>query len=254
MVLGRLEALFYLSKLLSAFTQPFTWVAVLFLLALWWQSCRPVAARRALVAALASGLLVGWLPLPDTLLRYLENWHTAPEAVAAGQLQSYTGLVVLGGGIERMPLWLGRDPVIRDNSAERMKVPVTLVRRHVHLRLLFTGGDGELWSQGVPPERMLFERAARTTYENAILSAAMPDVNKTQPWLLVTSAWHMPRALATFRAAGWNVTPYPVDYRTGSHTPWTEYSLGRGVLRWQTLLHEVVGLAAYAMAGRAAVF
>jgi uncharacterized SAM-binding protein YcdF (DUF218 family) len=47
-------------------------------------------------------------------------------------------------------------------------------------------------------------------------------MSKTRPWLLVTSAWHMPRALATFCAAGWNVTPYPVDYRTGIRTPWTE--------------------------------
>ncbi|MBK5205827.1 MAG: YdcF family protein, partial [Polaromonas sp.] len=67
-------------------------------------------------------------------------------------------------------------------------------------------------------------------------------------------ARHMPRALTIFQAAGWNVTPYPVDYRSGSHTPWTEYSLARGALRWQLVLHEWVGLAAYAVAGRAAVF
>jgi hypothetical protein len=58
-------------------------------------------------------------------------------------------------------------------------------------------------------------------------------------------------ALAAFRAACSNVTPYPVDYRTGTHTPWTEYSLANILGRWQTALHEWVGLLAYRVAGRA---
>jgi hypothetical protein len=49
-----------------------------------------------------------------------------------------------------------------------------------------------------------------------------------------------------FRAAGWNVAPYPVDYLTGSYTRWTEYSLVNGAFRWQTALHEYVGGVAYA--------
>jgi uncharacterized SAM-binding protein YcdF (DUF218 family) len=56
----------------------------------------------------------------------------------------------------------------------------------------------------------------RITSENTVLAAAMPGVDKSRPWLLVTSAWHMPRALATFRAGGWSVTPYPVDYHHGA--------------------------------------
>jgi uncharacterized SAM-binding protein YcdF (DUF218 family) len=79
----------------------------------------------------------------------------------------------------------------------------------------------------------------------------MAGVEPTQPWLLVTSAWHMPRALATFRKAGWIVTPYPVDFRTGTETPWTEYSLANGAKKWQLALHEWVGLLAYRLAGRA---
>jgi hypothetical protein len=64
-------------------------------------------------------------------------------------------------------------------------------------------------------------------------------------------AWHMPRALATFRAAGWNVTPYPADFRTGTITPWTEYSLVDSLLRWQPALREWARLVAYRVAGRA---
>ena len=98
---------------------------------------------------------------------------------------------------------------------------------------------------------MLFESKSRTTYENAVLSAALPSVNPTLPWLLVTSASHMPRAMATFRQAGWNVTAYPVDYRTGAHTPWGQYSLAKGAQKWHLVLHELAGLLAYRLAGRA---
>ncbi|MBK5206033.1 MAG: YdcF family protein [Polaromonas sp.] len=204
-----------------------------------------------MLAALSLTALVGWLPLPDAVLRQLENRHPLPAAVAAGQLQPDTGVVVLGG------------------SLERMKASVTLLRQHPHLRLLFTGGDGKWWASGpteadeaeaffkrvgVPADRVAYERTSRTTYENAVLGAAVPGVDITRPWLLVTSARHMPRALTIFQAAGWNVTPYPVDYRSGSHTPWTEYALARGAVRWQLVRHEWVGLAAYAVAGRAAIF
>jgi uncharacterized SAM-binding protein YcdF (DUF218 family) len=61
----------------------------------------------------------------------------------------------------------------------------------------------------------------------------------------------MPRAMASFQKAGWNVTPYPVDFRTGGATPWTEYSLAEGARKWHLLLHELVGLLTYRLTGRA---
>lgn len=63
--------------------------------------------------------------------------------------------------------------------------------------------------------------------------------------LLVTSAWHMPRSMAEFEAVGCKVTPYPVDFRTGDATPLTEYSVAYSLMRWQTALHEWLGLLVY---------
>jgi hypothetical protein len=48
-----------------------------------------------------------------------------------------------------------------------------------------------------------------------------------------------------------NCRPYPADYRTGTHTPWTEYSLAGSLWRWQNALHEWAGLLAYRVVGRA---
>mgnify|MGYP001552060891 FL=1 len=261
--------MFLASKILSFAIQPLAWVALLFAVAL---LCIPRKRTLGLGlgwTALALLVLLGWWPLPDAVLRALEVKYPAPACTAspeAPEWQGYAGIVVLGGALE--PSWVraGNGQVALNGGAERMTVPVVLMHQHPQLRLLFTGGEGELnttgepeavqareffESMGVPAQRMQFESASRTTYENAVLSAALPGVDKRRPWLLVTSAWHMPRALATFRAMGWNVTPYPVDYRTGTRTPWTEYSLAKSVWRWQIALHEWAGLLAYRVAGRA---
>ena len=92
---------------------------------------------------------------------------------------------------------------------------------------------------------VVLEGGSRTTRENAIQVAALLGERCKQPWLLATSAWHMARSVPEFEAVGCQVTPYPVDFRTGETTPWTEYSLARSLLLWQTALHEWLGLVVY---------
>jgi uncharacterized SAM-binding protein YcdF (DUF218 family) len=196
---------------------------------------------------------VGWQAPVDALLRQLlEDRYAVP----AGAPQGYDGVIVLGGALEHDYLQLGRDQVGLNDAAERMTMAVQLMRASSTLQLLFTGGNAALMpvgpseaelarrffaAQGVDPARTRYESASRTTAENARLSARLPGIDPHRRWLLLTSAWHMPRALALFRAAGWNVTPYPVDFRTGASTPWTRYSIERGARSWSLLLHELVG-------------
>lgn len=256
--------MFLASKLLSFATQPLAWVAVLLLCGLLCMPVRRNWGRGLMSAALAVLLLQGWQPLPDVLLRQLEAQHAGPTPGTS--LQQYAGVVLLGGALEPSYIWQAHDQPALNSAAERMTVPVALLQQHPHLRLLFTGGQGDLFakglteadrarfffdSMGVARQRILYESESHTTYENAVFSAKLPDVNPAQPWLLLTSASHMPRAMATFRKAGWNVTPYPVDFRTGTQTPWTEYSLADGANRWHLVLHELAGLLTYRLAGRA---
>ena len=265
--------MFVASKLLAFLTEPLAWVAALVLGALLLLGRTPGSAARtgprpwglrALWLALFLLLVQGWEPLPDALLRQLEDPYT--RTPSAQELQTYQGVVVLGGALEPSYVWEGRSQVALNGAAERMVVPLALLRQNPALQLLFTGGEGDLLgqglseaaraqifysAQGLPPERLLVEDRSRTTYENAVFSARVPGVDPAKPWLLVTSAWHMRRALATFQKLGWNVTPYAVDFNTGSHTPWTEYSLVRGSRKWALLLHELLGLLAYRLAGQA---
>ena len=83
-----------------------------------------------------------------------------------------------------------------------------------------------------------------------MLTARLPGIDKTQRWLLITSAYHMPRSMATFAKAGWNVTAYPVDFITGAQASWTNFSFPDSADRWELALRELVGLVAYKFTGR----
>jgi uncharacterized SAM-binding protein YcdF (DUF218 family) len=203
--------------------------------------------------------LLGFEALPNALLRPLENRFAVPSAKA---VPGHVGVVVLGGAFQNPALYQAHGQVPLGESAERMTVPVGMLRQHPKLTLVFSGGDGRLLGagiteaqlaqdfyqeQGVDMSRVLLEGGSRTTRENARQVAAMLGPRCQEPWLLVTSAWHMPRAMTEFEALGCRVTAYPVDFRTTQATPLTEYSLARSLMLWQTALHEWLGMAVYAM-------
>lgn len=255
--------MFVLAKLLDFVTQPLAWVVLLLLAGLWMQRRWRRRGTALLWSALAVLLLQGWEPLPDALLRQLEARHPAP---AQPDLGRYAGVIVLGGATEASYVWEGHAQPALNSAAERLTAALPLMQQAPQLRLLYTGGIGGLRSEalteaerarrfytalGLPAQRLLLEDASRTTHENAVRSAALPGVDRTQPWLLLTSAWHMPRAMATFEKTGWNVTPWPTDYRAGLATPWNEYSLAQGAAKWQLALHELLGLWVYRLTGRA---
>jgi uncharacterized SAM-binding protein YcdF (DUF218 family) len=249
--------MFVLSKLMSAITQPLFWWVLWSVVALliWrrWQ--------RSAVAMLWGGLLMlvalGFEAVPHALLRSLENQHPVPPRAS---VQEHVGVIVLGGALQHPNSFQTHGQVPLGDAAERMTVPVAWMRQHPHLILVFSGGEGRLLTtgvteaelakafyaeQGVDMARVRLEGGSRTTRENAQQVAALLGERCQKPWLLVTSAWHMPRSLPEFQAVGCAVTPYPVDFRTGADTPWTEYSLARSLLLWQTALHEWLGLGVY---------
>lgn len=250
--------MFWLSKAFSAITQPLFGVAVLLAWGLWVLPRRPKLAQRLIFMSLMLLALVGWQPLPDALIRPLESSYPVP----AEPLLGYAGLIVLGGALDHPRSFEQHAQVPINDGAERMTVPLVLMRQHTDWQLVFSGGEGRVqttgiteaamakafWvQQGLDPDRLVLENRSRTTRENAIETAKLLGADCQKPWLLLTSAWHMPRAMTEFEALGCRVTAYPVDFRTGRDTPWTEYSLVRSLVRWQLALHEWVGLWAYGL-------
>lgn len=255
--------MFIASKVLALMAQPLHWVVAMLALSALLPQARRTLARRLTFSSLLLLLVMGWQPLPDALVRQLESAY--PEFSPDANMSGYAGVVVLGGALDAGYLAQDHQQPLLVNSAERMTATVALAQRYPGLRIVFTGGEGELFgsgpseaeraqrfftTMGLPAGRVWLESASRNTYENAVLTARLPGMDTGQRWLLLTSAWHMPRAIGSFRKAGWNVTAYPVDFRTGLATPWSNYSLSLGAEKWQMVLRELLGLLAYRLAGR----
>ena len=154
------------------------------------------------------------------------------------------GIVLLGGSVEAADS-ASRGMIVSNESAERVLDTIQLAHRYPKARILISGGGGTVFgdgaaeapivaaylkSVGIDPARILVEDRSRTTSENAIYSRELAKPREGERWLLVTSAWHMPRAVGVFEKAAFPVTPYPVDFRTGGgskYAPPLRLRLGR---------------------------
>jgi uncharacterized SAM-binding protein YcdF (DUF218 family) len=215
-------------------------------------------ARRLGVLAFALFIVFGVLPVGQVAVHYLETRYAAPDPMPA----RVAGVIVLGGALDTAQGRVHGAPQLLA-SADRINTFVALARKYPSAKLVYTGGIGDLSQKGVPEGGMIrdvlkdygyfpawrlsVEDQSRTTAENAALTKAMVNPKPGQTWLLVTSAWHMPRALGAFRAAGWDVVPVPADYLTGGDTH--PDFLGNMTLS-QLAAKEVLGIAAYALTGK----
>ena len=141
-----------------------------------------------------------------------------------------------------------------------------LAEKYPRAKLVFSGGSGSLFYQylkeadavkpllrqlGIDLKRMIFEKKSRNTAENAAFSYRLAKPEKGQVWILVTSAFHMPRAVGSFRKAGWEVIPYPVDYMTKEEADFPlQFNFANGLGSLGGALHEFLGLLFYWLDGK----
>ena len=111
-----------------------------------------------------------------------------------------------------------------------------------------------LESLGVPRGRLLLEDRSRNTVENALYSKEIAQPKAGERWLLVTSAYHMPRSIGVFRQVGFAVEAFPVDWRTrGREDVLRPFAtVGDGLRRTDTAVREWVALAIYRLTGQSA--
>jgi uncharacterized SAM-binding protein YcdF (DUF218 family) len=254
---------FILSKLLWSFADPFSFIVLLGLFGLMFSFGRPVRLGRALCfTSVLLLVIVCFMPLGSLALRPLEDRFPQPPA----DLPAPAGIIVLGGAIDP-DLTLARKQPTFTQLAARLTTGVVLARRYPAARLIYTGGNADLngngadeasvarqlWlSLGVPDARMSFEAKSRNTWENALYTRALLDPRPDQTWLIVTSAWHMPRAIGIFRQVGFKVVAYPVDYRTfGDRRDFHLVQTGIAqITMLEYAVHEWIGLAAYHLTGK----
>ncbi|HML12419.1 MAG TPA: YdcF family protein [Xanthobacteraceae bacterium] len=254
---------FYLSKILGFFALPSNALIVLGLVGVAIAVLRGGrAGGRLIVASLVLLAILGLSPLANALILPLEQRFPPWDASRGAP----TGMVVLGGAFDTLVSDTRADIPLNE-AAERMTASAALARTYPQARLIFTGGVGALLyggptegelarrfyaSLGIAADRITIEEESRDTAENAILTKPLADPKPGERWLLVTSAYHMPRAVGAFRRVGFAVEAYPVDYRTRGIEDLARPfpSLGEGLRRGDTAVREWIGLVMYRLVGR----
>jgi uncharacterized SAM-binding protein YcdF (DUF218 family) len=253
---------FTASKIFWFVAEPLSLAIALGLLGILLGFTRFARAGRVLMAGAILVLAAGMLtPLGALLLQPLEDRFPPPPA----DIPAPAGIIVLGGAVdaERSE---ARGQIFLTSDGSRLITAVELARRYPAARLVFTGGLGtfregppeavsarKLWlSLGVPEERMTFEAKSRNTWENAVFTRDLIKPKPGETWLLVTSAWHMPRSVGIFRRLGIDVIPYPVAYRTfgDERDFWVSTSMIDKVIMLDSGVREWAGLLAYRLAGK----
>lgn len=253
---------FVLSKLFWFLIQPVNLAIILLIAGLLLAMLRWRRTACSLFGAAAVGLvLCVWTSFGALLVTPLEDRFPRsplPEKVA--------GIVVLGGGFEG-GINLVRGGYELNSGGDRYVEAVALARRYPQARIVISGGTGALLLEGeddastavrlfealgIPRERLVLEGKSRNTYENAVFTKQLVTPAPGETWLLVTSAFHMPRSMALFRQAGFPVTPWPVDYRTTGREG-IGFFVDNPVDSLQTAtlgIREWIGLIAYWLTGR----
>ena len=218
--------------------------------------------RKLMVAAVVLLAICGFSPLGKLLLYPLES-RFPPWDAARG---APDGIVILGGSIDA-DLSAAHGTAIVRSAADRIIAAAALAHQYPNARVIFAGGNSNLISNdareadfaaaifeslGTSKARLIMERRSRNTQENAEFSKALAAPKSGERWLLVTSAYHMPRAVGLFRKAGFDVEAYPVDWRVGERSDLLMFSTIAldGLGRTDVAIREWMGLVAYWATGK----
>jgi len=238
---------FTLSKLLLIFILPFTWIAVCLIASLIVR--KPHLKRRFFTAAM---ILLLIFTSPFLINQFAKLWDIKPVPL---KNQTYSCVIVLGGfsGVD------ANGEGVFNLSSDRFIQALKLVTTGKATHILVSGGNGNLLAGGfresdwvktqlellkVPDSCIVVENRSRNTLENVAFSKGILAQKHLQPpYLLVTSAFHMRRALGIFKRQKIEVVPYPCNYLAGNgEFTITDLIPDAGPLNaWNFYIKEVAG-------------
>ncbi len=223
----------------------------------WWRGADVFLAGAFLLL-----LVFGIVPVGPSLLATLESRYQRPAAMP----EDVAGVIVLGGAFDTYLSGIHGTTVLND-GVERVLDGVALARHYPEATLVFSGGNGRIthrerteamdaarFMKSYPDvaKRVRYEDKSRNTRQNAQMTLAMltPDAEAKKKWVLVTSAYHMPRAVEMFKEAGWPpMILWPTDYRTKGSADFMPHKLDilGNLYQSHLALREIIGQCVYSV-------
>lgn len=251
---------FILSKVFAFLLIPFNWMLILALIY--------IAIKNKLLKKRIgiSIIIIGIIFSNPFIYRTANFWWQPKPTILPNNFKS--DVAILLGGFSSFDKY---DNGYMGDNADRFIQAANLYHSHQVNYILISSGSGhilfnepseasyvikELLRNGVKKEAIIIEGQSRNTHENAVYSKRILDSLKLQePYVLVTSAQHMPRSIAVFNKIGYKkIVPYPCDYKVFP----TKFSLEDAIIpdirllnNWKYLIKEMIGLFIYRITGKA---
>jgi len=228
--------MFFIKKLISFFISPLVIVFILGALALFYFYRRKEKQAKIFLALLLSWLfIISYHPISSSMLMHLESHYSKLEVFD----EKITHVLALGGDTK------GR-------SYELLR----LFHLNKHLKIITSGyepngSDGAkqmatlLREFGIPREAIIIKSQSRDTKEEALMMQRLVGKN---PFILVTAAYHMPRAMALFKKLGLNPIAAPTNF-LAKKSEWSHFLSLQSLTDFDKALHEYVGLLWYKIRG-----
>ncbi len=253
---------FWLSKVLWAIFSPAHFAVIILVISFFIKPRLVKSILRGLVAAFF--MLALMFPIGDWALLPLEQCN-ADQGIP----MRVDGVLVLGGAVN-ITVSDARNAASFNDASERIFSMLKLMKQYPTAQFIYAGGSNSLKKVnmgeadyvrmfleeiGSKPANMIFESKSRNTYEDAKETKDAYSMTPRQNWLLVTSAFHMPRAFGLFQKMGEKSEtmfyPYTVDYKTpGKFKFEFRFDMLHSLLKLDTAVHEYIGLLMNSLMGR----
>lgn len=250
---------FYLSKILFFLTTPIVWIFGLLLWGIFTK--KPLRKKRLLWASLICLYFFSNAFITDEFVRAYEDRNTPFSEIT----EQFDVAIVLGG----FSNYDAELNMVQFHSAsDRLTEGIRFYKTGKAKKIMITSGSGQIMrpdekealyikefliSIGIPEKDLIIESESKNTKENAVNSAKILNEKYTNGnFVLITSAFHMPRAKGCFKKVGISVTPYSVDQQAGPRKFLLDHLFipsADSLRRWQMLIKEWIGFTTYWIMG-----
>jgi len=252
--------MFLLGKLFLLLLKPLTWIIILFLISI--LSKKPKRKKQFLVTAF---LLLVFFSNPFFFRILAKGFEKKPVVLSSNE--KYQAGIVLGGFVSYN---VKTDEAYFNPASDRFIETALLYKKGYIGKIIVAAGNGyvvkhdfqeasfvkdRLVELGIPPGDIFTDGLSRNTYENAINSKKICDsLRLSGPFLLISSAMHLPRAENLFVKQKMNIRSYPSDFMTKNiaNNFWEDYLLPSSLTlnNWEIFIKELSGLVIYKIIGK----
>lgn len=257
---------FTVSKIFWLFAAPLNAIWLLVVGALVIRRWKKTWSNKILITAASLFAIFGFLPIGYNMTVFLERQYDRPQIMP----DEVDGIIVLGGSFNSY-LSEKTGYVAANSNISRIVDFMALSRKYPEAKKVFSGGSGHilqptrkeaddaqdfLTMAGFGDADIIYERQSRNTYENALYSKELLKPKAGEKWIVITSAFHIPRTMAIFKQLDWDIIPYPSDPKTDKQyqfIPKPFSAVGNFFLLGKSI-REFIGVGVYYMTGKSALF